>query len=51
MVTQTLEAIYQNWKIELMWEIKTTKAKLYILVIDEEKDIEPIFWSEEFNFK
>lgn len=52
MVTQTIEANYNHWKIELLWEIKVKKAKLYIVVVDEENSIEPdieaISWSEEF---
>jgi len=52
MVTQTIEANYNHWKIELMWEIKVKKAKLYIVVIDEESwveaDLEPISWSKNF---
>ncbi len=52
MVTQTIEANYDNWKIKLLWKIKVKKAKLYIVVIDEEKqmenDLEPISGSKDF---
>ena len=51
MVTQTVEAVYNNWSIELKWKINAKKAKLYIVVInedDENNDIEPILWSLDF---
>ena len=51
MVTQTVEAIYNNWHIELKWKINAKKAKLYIVVVNEEElesDIEPLFWSSDF---
>lgn len=52
MVTQTIEANYDHWKIELLWKIKVKKAKLYIVVVDEENsiesDLEAISWSNDF---
>lgn len=48
MVTQTVEATYENGEIKLKEDIKTKKAKLYIVVVSEENDMSPISWSEDF---
>ncbi|EKD44765.1 MAG: hypothetical protein ACD_71C00012G0003 [uncultured bacterium (gcode 4)] len=47
MVTQTVEAIYENGNIKLLWNIHSTKARLYIVVI-EDVDAEIIPWSDMF---
>jgi hypothetical protein len=49
MVTQTVEAYYDNWHIELKEKIRSKRAKLYIVVVNEEEsDVSPIYWSSEF---
>ena len=49
MVTQTVEAFYDNWHIELKEKINSKRAKLYIVVVsEEESNVSPIYWSSEF---
>ncbi|HPZ06751.1 MAG TPA: DUF104 domain-containing protein [Candidatus Eremiobacteraeota bacterium] len=41
---KTVEAIYENGEIRLLEDLGVKRAKLYIIVIDDEKDKEAFQW-------